>query len=202
MATPPSFKDLARAKQSAAGQFNSFESISVRGIAAAVNGGLPPPTPSHTPTPTQTPSFTPTQTPSETPTQTPSFTPTNTVTPSVTPTNTATPSVTPSFTPTPSYTPSPTPTPEVLTISVSAGNYGPYNVNFTSLNANAYLHFNNEGTTFYSPNAMVIYINGEQAGLVVFDSERINSPFAYSDGVDGVKYYENFTNGNVYFTIV
>ena len=88
MATPPNFRDLSRARQSAAIDFSSFKGVSLRGAAAAVNGGLPPPTPSYTPTPTQTPTVT--LTPSETPTNTPTLTQTSTPTP--TPTVTITPS--------------------------------------------------------------------------------------------------------------
>ena len=144
MATPPNFRDLSRARQSAAIDFSSFKGVSLRGAAAAVNGGLPPPTPSYTPTPTQTPTvtLTPSETPTPTPTvtitpstptqtitpsETPTNTPTQTITPSETPTNTPTPSKTPTNTPTPSKTPTNTPAPSVTPTNTPTPSVTPTN---------------------------------------------------------------------------
>jgi len=183
MATPPSFRDLARSKQSAASEFSSFKGVSLRGVAAAVNGGLPPPTPTHTPTPTQTPSIT----PSPTPTQTPSVTP----------------SVTPTHTPTPSVTPSNTPSPAVLTTSVTVGD-----TDFTAKvrmlgDSITYptmaIYFNDAGTTWESPINMYIFLDGVQICTVTYNADRFNTAFYIVTETDGFRYYQNFSNGRVDF---
>ena len=193
MATPPSFRDLARFKQSAASEFSSFKGVSLRGVAAAVNGGLPPPTPSHTPTPTQTPSIT----PSPTRTQTPS------ITPSTTPTNTMTPSVTPTFTPTPSVTPSNTPSPAVLSTSVMVGTTD-YTAKVGMLGDSATyptmaIYFNNNSSTWESPINMYIFLDGVQICTVAYNSDRVNTPYYIVTATGGFRYYQNFSNGRVDF---
>jgi hypothetical protein len=188
MATPPSFRDLSRAKQSAATDFSSFKGISLRGAAAAVNGGLPPPTPSHTPTPTLTPTVT------ETPTQTPTVT----QTPSITPTNTMTPSVTPSHTCTPSVTPSNTPSPAVLQRMLEPDTLQD-NIQFDASTETAVIYYNGDSPSFESPVSLVIHLDGVIVGALTFNSSRIGTPFAYADPYDGVYYYQNFQAGNVYF---
>ena len=193
MATPPSFRDLARSKQSAASEFSSFKGVSLRGVAAAVNGGLPPPTPSHTPTPTRTPTVTPTVTMTQTPS----------VTPSVTPTNTMTPSVTPTHTPTPSVTPSNTPSPAVLTTGVQVGETD-YTAKVRMLGDSATyptmaIFFNDTSPTWESPINMYIFLDGVQICTVAYNADRFNTAYYIVTELGGFRYYQNFSNGRVDF---
>ena len=193
MATPPSFRDLARSKQSAASEFSSFKGVSLRGVAAAVNGGLPPPTPSHTPTPTPTPSITPTRT----------LTPTPSITPSHTPTNTMTPSVTPTHTPTPTVTPSNTPSPAVLSnmLEVNDITYTDKlqlvgdNITYPTMA----IYYNNSSADWESPVNMYIYLDNVQIARVTFNADRFNTPYYIITEESGFKYYQNFSNGRVDF---
>ena len=194
MATPPSFRDLARSKQSAASEFSSFKGVSLRGVAAAVNGGLPPPTPSNTPTPTPTPSVTPTST----------LTPTPSLTPSITPTNTMTPSVTPTFTPTPSVTPSNTPSPAVLSRSITVSEFQDFDdeiqlVGDDTTYPDMAVFYNGSSPDWQSPVNMYIFLDGINIAVVTFNSDRMGTPYYLVTETGGFRYYQNFSNGRVDF---
>jgi len=189
MALPPSFKDLNREKNQSAQDFTSFKSFSLRGPAAQVNAGKPAPTPSNTPTPSVTPSFTPTPTITETPTNTPSITPTQTQTSSHTPT----PTVTPSHTPTPSVTP-------IAITNYVEANFTQDDIEFISpTNPSSVLYYNNPGIGLDSPQAMPLYVDDVQVALIIFNVDRIGTPFYWTPNFGGSRYYQNFQNNAVYF---
>lgn len=198
MANPPSFGDLDRNRRSAANVFSSFKNVVGRGPANVIGAGLPPVTPTVTPTISLTPSITPTQT----------LTPT----PSVTPTLTRTPTLTPTSTVTPTITPTPTVTPIPLTNLLSAVK------GQTVVQDGIQLYFNsdyipdlhlyyNDTVFLSSPEIMIIYFDNIAVAQIIYNTSRLNSPFAVSMSVGGYKYYANFQTdssgvGKVYFSTV